>query len=167
MKSLIVFILLYGMMATIPEKYISMKKIEKNGMVVHWKIGEDHIDFEVFAPAKGWLAIGLNTNEKLKGNNLIMGKIEDGEVTINDRFIVGVGDHRAVEDLGGSDHLFNLAGEENARGSIIRFSIATRSRDAFHYNWQKHQPCFLLLAYSREDDFLHHSTMRTSLRIIL
>ena len=80
MKTIILSILLYGVVVTIPNNFVCMKKIEKNGMQVQWKHQGGQLDVEIFAPTKGWIAIGFNKKNALQGTNLIMGKITDEQV---------------------------------------------------------------------------------------
>ncbi|MEZ4887976.1 MAG: DOMON domain-containing protein [Chitinophagales bacterium] len=167
MKTFSLFLItLYGLMATIPANFNPVKQIEKNGMKICWQINGDKVDFEVFAPTKGWVAIGFNETSQLVGNNLIMGKVENG-ITVSDRYIVGFGDHQTVESMGGTNHLSNIEGKEDNSGTTIRFSINADSLDKYHYDLLKDKPFTLLIAYSQEDDFSHHSRMRTSIDIVL
>lgn len=162
----ILLITLYGLMATIPANFNPVKKIEKNGMKICWQFNGDKVDFEVFAPTKGWLAIGFNEKSNLVGNNLIMGSVENGKVRVSDRYIVGFGNHQTVESLGGVNHLSDIEGEENKEETTIRFSVLKDALDEFHYDLLKDKEFHLLIAYSQEDDFLHHSIMRTSVEIV-
>lgn len=168
MKTFITFlIVLYGLMATMPSNFAPMKKIEKNGMKVCWQFNDDKVDFEVFAPTKGWVAIGFNEKSDLVGNNLIMGNVENGKITVSDRYIVGFGNHQVVESLGGVNHLSNIEGKENEKGTTIRFSVLKTAMDEYHYDLLREKVFHLLIAYSQEDDFSHHSRMRTSIEIVL
>ena len=163
----ILIIFLYGIMATLPQNFKCMKTIEKNGMKVSWTFDDDKIKFEVFAPTRGWVAIGFNEKNQLFGTNLIMGKIENKRVNISDQYIYGLGDHRPVEEVGGINHLSGLKGTEEAAGSTIQFFISKKAMDQFHFDLRLGKDIALLLAYSTEDDFDHHSTMRTSVIITL
>ena len=160
-------ILLYGFVITIPEDYHYMKKIEKNGMTVSWKFNEERIEFVVTAPTKGWVAIGFNEQNQLVGNHLVMGKVQAGEVTLSDRYVVGVGNHQAVESLGGINHLADIQGEERLLCTNILFSLPIKAMDDYHIDLVEHKQIHLLLAYSQVDDFEHHSIMRTSVSVEL
>lgn len=167
MKTILLFIFLYGFVVTIPNHYTCMKKIEKNGMSIQWKHQGNSIDFEVFAPTKGWVAIGFNQKNQLPGTNLIMGAVAGGQTLMSDRYIVGIGDHQAVEILGGSSHLSNIQGKETAKGTTLSFSISAKALDKFHWNLLEKEAFSLLIAYSQSDDFMHHSRMRTAVEIEL
>lgn len=167
MTKFILIFMLYGLAVTLPPNYFCMKKIEKNGMTIQWKYSQNTIDFEVFAPTQGWVAIGFNETNQLKGTHLIMGTVKEGEVILSDRYIVGIGNHQPVEKLGGINHLYQPKGEENDKGTTLSFSIPIEAGDEFHWNLRENRPFSLLIAYSMEDDFSHHSRMRTAVDITL
>jgi len=164
MTNMLLLNLLLALQAASPSP---VKTVEKNGMTITWTHQGERIDFEVFAPTQGWVAVGFNTCDRLPGTNLIMGKVENGTVTISDRYIVAVGEHQPVEKIGGRTHLSNLDGKENGLGTTIRFSIAVEALDALHHNLLENSTFTLLIAYSQADDFAHHSRMRTSVQITI
>lgn len=141
--------------------------VTQNGMTVTWTIESDYLHIEARAPTQGWVAIGFNIKEGLQGTNLIMGAVKNGKVHIEDQWIVAVGEHKSILDLGGQDLLLEKAGKENAKGTTITFRIPLQATDDFHHNLEKGKAYHLLMAFSREDDFTHHSMIRTSVKIIL
>lgn len=148
------------------QKKNSMNKVEKNGMQVKWKWEGETLCFQVFAPKDGWVAIGLNSKSGLTGTNLIMGYVKDSNIKIQDRYVLKPGNHQAIKSLGGEDILMEKNGFEDKNGTTISFKIPAQPNDEFHQNIQKGKKYFMLLAYSREDDFGHHSMMRTEVTII-
>lgn len=143
------------------------KQVEKNGMQVKWKIEQSQIIFQMKAPTNGWVAIGINEQRGLKGTNLIMGNIINEHCTLSDRYIVGIGNHKPVESIGGQSHIHVLSAEEAGGNTLIQFSVRMDASDDYHYQLREGKPVKLLMAYSQEDDFEHHSIMRTSVDIIL
>ena len=169
MKTIIftLIILMYGSLVTIPKHYSLMKTIEKNGMTVSWQFRGDQIEIEVFAPTQGWVAIGFNESDQLKGTNLVMGNVKANQTKVSDRYIVDFGDHRAIESLKGINHISKIKGNETAKGTTLQFSICRKAKDKYHFDLVKSNRFHLLLAYSQADDFDHHSIMRTSTKIEL
>lgn len=159
-------LILYGVMLTLPANY-SQGEIEKNGMTVKWEIKYERIYFEMEAPTDGWVAIGFNEKEGLVGTNLIMGAVKENRLTMTDNFIVGFGDHRPIENLGGSNQLSDKKGKEQGEQTNICFSLPIKAADKFHVDLDKGKTIHLLIAYSTSDDFDHHSIMRTSAKITL
>ena len=144
-----------------------LQKVERNGMLVSWEEKGEWLEVEVSAPTQGWLAIGFNTEDGLEGTNLIMVAVRGKEVQLSDRYILKAGDHRALSDLGVGERLEILSGEENASGSRISFRIPKLSQDNYHKSLLPGSSFYMLMAYSREDDFMHHSMMRTSVQITI
>lgn len=162
MNAIFLFLLLITMESGSPEK-----QVDKNGMQVKWKLEQSQLIVQMKAPTKGWVAIGINEQGGLKGTNLIMGNIINEHCTISDRYIVGIGNHKAVESIGGQSHLHLLSAEEVEGNTLIQFSVRMEALDDYHYHLWEGKPIKLLMAYSQEDDFEHHSIMRTSVDIIL
>lgn len=164
MKTIILGALL---LAVLPAQAQSMKTITKNGMTVQWEIFGDSLQMRLHAPTRGWVAVGFNTADQLQGTHLIMGHVVGKRVHIEDRYIRRPGDHVLITSLGGSDALCNKSGTETDKGTTLHFKLPLRTCDDYHIDLQPSKSYYLLMAYSREDDFEHHSMMRTSIKIIL
>ena len=145
----------------------NMKTVTKNGMSVSWRLSGDKLIVRMSAPTAGWVAVGLNTTAGLSATNLIMGSVADGAPSLSDRYIVKPGEHRGMAALGGRPAALLIAAAEDASGTVIEFSLPVHPQDAFHHRLLAGEPYHLLLAYSRDDDFAHHSMMRTSVTISL
>lgn len=145
----------------------AMNKIAINGMSVSWKIEGEQARIVMTAPTSGWVAIGFNTTGELAGTNLLMGCVADGKALLSDRYIVTPGDHRSVGELGGTPAARLLSGSEDIASTRIEFLLSLHATDRWHHTLQAGQTYTLLLAFSREDDFAHHSMMRTSTTITL
>ena len=134
---------------------------------VQWEYKADRVHFEMQAPTDGWVAIGLNDKDQLIGNNLIMGAVKEEKVNITDDMILGFGYHQPMENIGSSSQLEDVKGWESMGKTTIAFSLPIKAADQFHFDLNKGKEYFLLIAYSQDDDFAHHSIMRTSLKIEL
>lgn len=142
-------------------------QITTGGMTLEWTIRPQTIRFTIIAPTQGWMAIGLNKEKGLKNTNLIMGYVDQDSIVLDDRFILRPGMHKSVEDLGGISHISNIAGQSSSLGSTIHFDLKRDTRDPFHFDLIPDTAYEVLLAYSIDKDFQHHSVMRTHLKIIL
>lgn len=165
--SLLLASILLSIVTTMFSVQTEKSKIEKNGMSVEWYHKADRVYFEVQAPTDGWVAIGFNNKDRLTGNNLIMGAVKDNKVEMTDGYIVGVGNHQVMEKIGGSNQLQDIEGRESMGKTTVAFSLPVKAADQFHFDLDQGKTYFLLIAYSRADDFEHHSTMRTSVSINL
>lgn len=150
-----------------PAQSKKMQPITKNNMSVSWKIEGAFLHVSMSSPNQGWVAVGFNTADQLVGTNLIMAAVEKGKAVLSDRYIVAVGDHRSVADLGSRPTAKLVEGYENEQGTHITFSIPLKTMDKFHHVLEDGKTYYLLMAYSMEDDFQHHSMMRTSVMIRL
>jgi hypothetical protein len=142
-------------------------QIEKNGMKVQWAYIKDRIFFEVEAPTSGWLAIGFNTSSAIEGNYLIMGHVVKGITTVIEHFTISAGNYKSFNDLNVASSIENESGQENNNQSKIKFSLPVKANNPFAKHLVAGTNYTLLLAYSQEDDFLHHSIMRTTIDIKL
>lgn len=143
------------------------KSRERNGMLFRWKIKGDHLLIQMSSPQQGWVAIGFNTRTGLKGTHLIMGNVDRGNAVVSDRFIVAPGDHRAIETLGGDAWPDEVGGTEDASGTTLNFQLPLNRSDEWHHRLTPGNQYHVLMAFSREDDFQHHSMMRTEITIQL
>lgn len=143
------------------------KTVQQNGMEVSWWIQNKRIYFEMKAPTKGWVAIGLHTKNQLQGTNLIMGAMENNVLKLEDHYIEAIGKHQETTKLGGKNALLDAKGESTKTATTIAFSLPLKAPDAFHQDLKEGKTYYLLMAYSAEDDFQHHSRMRTTISITL
>lgn len=143
------------------------KSIEVNGMTFLWMFNGGLLRCEASAPTTGWVAVGFNTQNELRGTNLIMGAIEQEFLNMDDQYIVKPGDHRSVIQLGGSEALTKRGGKEEDGITTISFSLPQLANDKFHHNLIQGVEYYVLLAFSQEDDFKHHSIMRTTIKLKL
>lgn len=145
----------------------SGKSITVKGMNFTWHFDEDFLHGKVSAPTKGWVAIGFNKHIDLAGTNLIMAAAEKDFFKIEDRYIVAPANHKSILELGGSEGITKGFCRESNGLTEMYFSIHRSVNDKFHHELNEGEYIFILLAYSQEDDFTHHSTMRTSIQIKL
>jgi hypothetical protein len=138
-----------------------------NGMTFRWRFDDEFLHCEATAPTRGWVAIGFNTTDQLSGTNLIMGAVEHEFVTIDDRYIIKPGDHKSISALGGSEALTQRAGKEENGHTTLSFSIPVSVNDKFHHDLHVGKEYYVLMAFSQEDNFLHHSIMRTTIKLKL
>lgn len=143
--------------------------ISKNGKGIGWHFAEngDKIIFDVSSPSHGWVAIGINTENRLVGCNLIMASAADDHGVISDRYVVGLGDHQSMEDLGAVSTARLLSYSESESGTHVTMITDTDTDDQYHHRLRPGDTIYLTIANSHHDDFMHHSAMRTIVKINL
>jgi DOMON domain len=144
-----------------------MRQAEAGGMFVSWDFLDDEIIFSVRYPGQGWAAIGFNTQDSLAQTNLVMMAPGKGAARISDRTILRPGEHVAVTVAGGRNHARLLAYAQEKNHSVVRLAIRTSPDDALHFSLHKGSRIYLLIAWSHEQDFAHHSAFRTTLAVHL
>lgn len=142
-------------------------KVDRNGMKVRWQFEGENIRFEMLAETTGWLAIGFNESTDLPGTYLLMGRVVDGQAEVQEFKTLAPGDYRPIQSLGGQAVCTVISGEEGNGRTKIQFSIPAWLEDGFHKKLVQGSTWPMLIAYSREDDFRHHSMMRGNVRIEL
>lgn len=143
------------------------QSIEREGMTLNWQCIDDAtVQLELIAPTTGWIAIGINETPGLVKSNLIMAHVNNGECILSDRFVVGFGDHRPVQHLGGKEHARLVKCEETETITSITFILDAKPKDRYHYHITAGEKRYISLAYATHDDFDHHSIMRTQTQII-
>lgn len=143
------------------------RTVEKNGVVITWYHQNDRIHFEMCAPTRGWVTVGFNESDGVAGAYLLMGRIVAGRAEVVEHYTRAAGDYRPITALGGQPLVDEINGKESAQKTRIQFSIPTHALTTYRKNLSPGKSYFMILAFSREDDFQHHSMMRTSVKVTL
>ena len=139
--------------------------IQAGQMVFDYEIQKDSIQIELRAPTRGWIGVGFNDKNAIVGSDLLLFSVREGKAIAADQYVRGPGDHPDDNVLGGRCDIHVLDGQEVKGWTIVRFKIPLNSGDQFDFQHQPEKASWLILAYSREDDFDHHSMMRKHLRL--
>jgi len=143
------------------------KSITKNGMTVKWEINENMINFEVSAPTKGWVAIGFNESEKITGAYLLMGRVNNVASEVIEHYTLRPGNYQPITNFGIPSQVKNVKGHESETSTFLNFTIPINKISNYHKNLNENSSWNMIIAFSAEDDFQHHSMMRTNVPIIL
>lgn len=144
-----------------------MNSIEKNGLLVKWEYKADRIYFQLSAPTNGWVGIGFNEHENTTGNYLILGHVINGKVDVAEHYTSSPGNYKRFSELKTVTSVQHIKGIETAHSTDVSFSLPIQSNSKYARNLAEGSEFVLLMAYSREDDFQHHSMMRTFVKIKL
>lgn len=167
-KKYTAFALLIGLMI-IPILKAQQKMNSKtlNGMTVNWQHCSDSIQIEMSAPTGGWLCIGFNEKDEITHANLFMGCVRDNKVELVEHYVISPGNYKPIRDLGILDRVRIIEGAEKDGVTTIRFTIHLNTNNSHQKDLSIGTALSLIMAYSMEDDFQHHSIMRTSTQIQL
>lgn len=143
------------------------KTLRKNKMKVQWEHRGDRVYFEMEAPTDGWVCIGFNDSDQISGAYLLMGHVLRGKAEVTEHYTQSPGNYLPVRDLGMQTAISDCEGFESGQFTRMSFSLPVLSPHKYGRDLKEGQAYTLILAYSREDDFQHHSMMRTSIHIQL
>ncbi len=163
-KTILILLMIPGLNL---QEQMASKSINKNGMTVSWSFNDERICFEMTAPTKGWIAIGFNESHELTNTYLIMGVVNNGKTTVKEHHVFEPGDYQSFVAIDEPESIYNVSGQQTNTQTTIKFTLPISS--FFQYTKQLKQGAAfnMLLAYSLEKDFQHHSIMRTSINVKL
>ena len=61
-------------------------EIETGKMTFAWTTNGKQLDVKLSAATTGWVAIGFNPTDRMRGANFILGYVKDGKVSLTDDF---------------------------------------------------------------------------------
>ncbi len=146
---------------------INMKQIKKNNMQVSWHYQNDRIFFKMIAPTDGWITIGFNTSAGTAGAYLLMGHVVKGKAEVVEHYTTSPGNYNPITKFGATAQVKDAYGKQNGEHTSIGFSLPVHANSKYQRNLTEGLEYIMLIAYSQEDDFQHHSIMRTSVKIKL
>lgn len=143
----------------------SRQSVEKNGMTLAWQIEDNQLQVTMRAPTTGWVAIGINPKNQLAGSSFLMGRVQQGIAEVVDYYTIQPGDVHPVVILGGKSAVDAVSGFEEDNTTTITFELQCFPSGNFHHQLEVGAEYYIHLAYSQDDDFAHHSRMRTVVKI--
>jgi hypothetical protein len=114
-------------------EYGSTSSFNDGAMVVYWKVEGDNVQFALVAKTIGWLAIGFEPEQMMKGADMAIGYVdENGVAHIDDDFATGpTGPHPEDTTLGGVNSIIEYAGTEAGGSTTIEFIRPLAAADEF------------------------------------
>jgi len=141
----------------------AQKEVKINGMLFQYEIKEDSLYGFLSAPTMGWLMIGFNDKNTTSGADFKFFAVIDQTNVASDRKNIEGRNYPSDMKLGGKNNIKLIEGEENQNGTEISFVLPLQTGDTNDFQHEMGKPFWLILAYSAEDDFNHHSRMRKHL----
>lgn len=134
-----------------------------DGMTFQHRFVGDSIEFEFEAPAAGWIAVGFNSRNDIVGADLKMFAVTPAGPRSSDQYVVAAGRHPEKQALGATSKLETLELTEMRGRTRARFRTPVRG-GRYDFAFEPGREIWLILAWSAEDDFAHHSRVRRHLR---
>lgn len=106
-------------------------EMEGAGVTFSWKVDGDTLHAKMSAKTKGWVAVGFNPEEKMKGANYIIGYVKGDEVKLEDHFGNKTVNHASDKKLGGTSDVTLVGGSEKGGTTTIEFTMPMDSGDQY------------------------------------
>jgi hypothetical protein len=103
--------------------------MEAGGFRVYWSNDANVLRVGLFSPTTGYMAIGLDPDQRMKGANIIIGAIRNGQLVIRDDVGTGLLSHGPDIANGGTEDILAAAGREQNGETTIEFVIPLDSGD--------------------------------------
>jgi hypothetical protein len=97
----------------------------------------------------------------------LMGNVVNNVPNVVEHTTLSPGIYKPLGNLGVRQRVTNILGKEINGQTVLSFTIPLAQSSKYHKNLSNGNTFHLLLAYSQEDDFQHHSIMRTSILVTL
>ncbi|MDJ0623997.1 MAG: DOMON domain-containing protein [Desulfocapsaceae bacterium] len=125
---------------------------EVRGMTFSWKVADGNLHVKLMGKTTGWVGIGFNPTEGMKDANYVLGYVKKGKVEITDDFGNSAINHKSDEELGGTNDVTVVGGEEKGRATTLEFSIPLDSGDKYDSVLDPEGTTVVLLAFGGNRD---------------
>jgi len=153
-------------MITPSAKADTAREVVIDGVSFRWMFQDGRLVGELSAPTRGWIAVGFHTQAGLEGTYFVIASVADAVQRIEEHFAV-VPDHIPIADLGWPNTARLQTGQFQGGVSSMSFSIAAASPIGARVALLSGRHVNLMLAWSHEADFDHHSAWRKHIAISL
>lgn len=142
----------------------AQEKIQAGTMHFEAWLVDEAIEIQLEAATSGWLVVGFNSENNILHSDLLQFRIDAGSVYAEDQYVTGLGKHPTDISLGGTNNIAVISGEKQEGKTRIRFRIPFASGDHYDFVHTLDKDFWLILAYSVDKDFQHHSILRKHFR---
>ncbi len=143
------------------------KQVTKHGMSVSWALESGALIIEMSAPTTGWVTVGFNDNSGTNKAYLLMGNVVNGKLSVEEHYTLNPGNYKSFKSLSTKANVSLISGEETDGTTTLKYSISFDPKHKYQKQLKAGDSLYLLMAYSRADDFQHHSMWRKSIQITL
>ncbi|MEO0895681.1 MAG: DOMON domain-containing protein [Bacteroidota bacterium] len=163
MKTLVSLLATFSfLLAACQDEHSLEQELSRYGMTVSWKKEEHGIRFHMKAPTKGWICIGFNDGKGMKDSWLLMARMMNGKAELVEHFTLKPGQYHPISDLGGQEEVREVVGHEEGNYTHFSFLLPFQPASTYQRELTTGKTYDMVMAYSRDKDFQHHSMMRTS-----
>lgn len=161
-------------LTTHPINAMTTNQITTDGVFFSWYHHKDRLFGDLRAPTKGWIAVGFNDTPTLEGTYFVIAHVQQDDIYVEEH-IAQPPRHLDVRQLDRIPQIDDLQGayhpdrpKERHRGmSWLSFSLPKHFPNGHAPNLSPGQKTHLMMAWSHEADFNHHSAWRRHFDVIL
>ena len=139
-------------------------ELDGTNLLLWHHVGRLHARFG--APTDGWIAVGFNNDRRLEGTRFVIGALRNDEFHAEEHVAVGP-THPTVQSLGLETAMKHVLGEVGSSWSTMAFSLPQIFPDTPNPMLSPGTDTYLMLAWSHDRDFEHHSAWRRHISIVL
>jgi len=126
------------------------KSVTGAKVTFQWKVDGKMLDCILRAPTTGWVGVGFGTTGQMKGSEIFLGYVQNGQATIKDEFGDATNHHTPVTELGSQSIIADESGTQTNGTTELRFSIPLDVTGKYHVALVPGQQYLLLLAHAPE-----------------
>jgi hypothetical protein len=124
------------------------------GVTLHWVNDGEFLYAAVSAQTAGWVAVGLDPENRMQGANFIFGFVQGDQTSIADMYgTEPTAVHPLDEELGGTNDIVAYGGREEGGTTTVEFQIALDSGDVYDKPLSPGSTYPVLLAWGTVDEF--------------
>jgi len=144
----------------VPDPF-ARRQLDVDGVVFSWAHDADRVRMALAIATAGWIAVGFNDRRTLAGTRFVIASAITGRI---EERIARVPDHAPIAALGIAPAIAEAAVAFESGRSVLRFAMPHRlSSQSLAPGSAVH----LMLAWSPETDFAHHSAWRRHVDVVL
>jgi hypothetical protein len=99
---------------------------------IHWNSDGRYVYIGIKAKTAGWVAVGFQPGPLHRETDMVLGFVQDGEVSVLDMFSTGdLGPCSADSELGGSDDVVDFGGREDGGDTTVEFKRLLSTGDEY------------------------------------
>lgn len=169
-------------LTTTSSKAMATNQITTDGVFFSWHHRQNRLFGNLRAPTKGWIAVGFNDMPKLEGTYFVIAHVQQDRMNVAEHIaqpprhtnVRQLGRLPQIDDLQGTYHSGHPKDRELGRELGQKLGISWLSFSLPHHFPNGQVPTLspghnthLMLAWSHEADFNHHSAWRRHFDITL
>jgi len=133
------------------------------GVSVNWFHTETELYIGLKSPGRGWVAIGFDPSQAMRGANFVFGYVDETGTHVSDQYGSGLFSHTPDDNNEGSNDILEYHGSESESGTIIEFRILLDSQDNRDKHLEIGVSYKVLISYNTSaDNFISKHTEKES-----